>query len=82
MLLTRTLLPISVGGAIFCSIKVPIYEGVMAEQLTLQAFVEGQWHDALVLTVQNEQRVPEGVRKAQSIPLNNLDVRLAEWGLQ
>ncbi|WP_157687000.1 hypothetical protein [Pseudomonas alkylphenolica] len=54
----------------------------MAEQLTLQAFVEGQWHDALVLTVQNEQRVPEGVRKAQSIPVNNLDARLAEWGLQ
>jgi serine/threonine-protein kinase HipA len=26
--------------------------------------------------------LPEGVRRAQSIPLNNLDVRLAEWGLQ
>ncbi|MNJ43476.1 putative DNA-binding transcriptional regulator [compost metagenome] len=31
----------------------------MAEQLTLQAFVEGQWHDALVLTVQNERRVAD-----------------------
>jgi serine/threonine-protein kinase HipA len=26
--------------------------------------------------------LPEEVRRAQSIPLNNLDKRLAEWGLR
>ncbi|HWD33433.1 MAG TPA: HipA domain-containing protein [Pseudomonas sp.] len=32
----------------------------MAEQITLQTHVEGQWHDALVLTVQNGQKVADG----------------------
>lgn len=32
----------------------------MAEQLTLQTYVEGRWHDALILTAQNGTRVAEG----------------------
>ncbi len=32
----------------------------MPEQLTIQIYVDGQWHDALVLTVENSRKVAEG----------------------
>ncbi|SDN65763.1 type II toxin-antitoxin system HipA family toxin [Pseudomonas jinjuensis] len=32
----------------------------MPEQITIQTYVDGQWHDALVLTVDNPQKVANG----------------------
>ena len=36
----------------------------MSEQLTLQTYVDGQWHDALVLTVENPEKVLLGATSA------------------
>ena len=36
----------------------------MSEQLTLQTYADGQWHDALVLTVENPEKVLLGATSA------------------
>lgn len=61
-MLTRTLLLNKAVRPIFSALK--FWCKKMSERLTIQIYVEGQWHDAMMLTINNPRRTADGVCSA------------------
>jgi hypothetical protein len=59
----------------------PIEAAAMHNVLTIQTYVNGQWHDALDLSFSDTQKVA-GTRQSNALPVNDLDRHLGYWELQ